>query len=196
MLGFIYTDGDSAKKTIGTASKEKQAPNSSNKLKGGDMPMRQRKWFIPIVVASVLLIGGLVGGAIVAADDSSDNIENQNQATDSNQALLDRACVIYEENTGVAINSEQLKDALKQARSEIQNEALESRLQNLVDEGLITQEEADNYLEWWQSRPDVGFPLPGLGRPGSGGGMMRGGCFQPWDTPDITADPSSEVSGL
>lgn len=158
--------------------------------------MRKRKWFIPIVVVSVLLIGGIVGGVMVAADDSASNIENQNQATDRNQALLDRACAIYQEETGVTIDPEQLKDALKQARSEMQNEALESRLQNLVDEGMITQEEADNYLEWWQSRPDVGLPLPGLGRPGPGCGMMRGGCFQPWDAPDITADPSSEVSDL
>jgi uncharacterized membrane protein len=157
--------------------------------------MRKRKWFIPVVTVSVLLIGGIVGGVVVAADDSSSNIEDQSQATDQNQALLDRACAIYEEETGVTIDPEQLKDALKQARSEIQDEALESRLQNLVDEGIMTQEEADNYLEWWQSRPDVGLPLPGLGGPGPGGGMMRGGCFQPWDAPDVTADASSEASG-
>jgi hypothetical protein len=157
--------------------------------------MRKRKWFIPVIVASVLLIGGIVGGVVAAADDSSSNTGDQNQATDRNQALLDRACAIYEENTGVAIASEQLKDALKQARSEIQDEALESRLQDLVDEGIITQEDADNYLEWWQSRPDVGVPLPGLSGHGPGGGMMRGGCFQPWDAPDITADASSVASG-
>jgi uncharacterized membrane protein len=157
--------------------------------------MRKRKWFIPVVMVSVLLIGGIVGGVVVAADDSSSNIEDQSQATDQNQALLDRACAIYEEETGVTIDPEQLKDALKQARSEIQDEALESHLQNLVDEGTMTQEEADNYLEWWQSRPDVELPLPGLSRPGPGGGMMRGGCFQPWDAPDITADASSEASG-
>ena len=87
--------------------------------------MRKRKWFIPVIVASVLLIGGIVGGVVVAADDSSSNIEDQSQATDRNQALLDRACAIYEEETGITIDAEQLKDALKQARSEIQDEALE-----------------------------------------------------------------------
>jgi uncharacterized membrane protein len=157
--------------------------------------MRKRKWFIPIVVVSVLLIGGIVGGVIVAADDSSSSTNDQTQFTDRNQALLDRACAIYEEETGITIDSEQLKDALKQARSEIQDEALESRLQNLVDEGMMTQQEADNYLEWWQSRPDVELPLPGLGRPGPGGGMMRGGCFQPWDAPDVAPDVSNEASG-
>ena len=123
-------------------------------------------------------IGGIGGGVVAAADDSSSNTEDQSQAADRYQALLDRACAIYEEETGLAIDSEQLKDALDQAQSEMQEEALESRLQNLVDEGKITQEEADQYLEWWQSRPDIELPLPGLGGHGSGGGMMWGGGFQ------------------
>ena len=155
--------------------------------------MRKRKWFIPVVVVSVLLIGGVTGG-VLAADDSSSSTENQGQTANRYQALLDRACAIYEEETGITIDSEQLRDALGQARSEIQDEALESRLQDLVDEGIMTQEEADNYLEWWQSRPDVALPLPGLDRLGPGGGMMRGGCFQPWDSPCPVPDASADTS--
>ncbi len=139
------------------------------------MPMRKRKWFIPVVVASVLLIAGTVGGALVAASDSSSTTADQNQIGDRYQALLDRAFAIYQENTGTAIDSEQFKAALEQAQGELQEEALESRLQDLVENGEMTQEEADSYLEWWQSRPDIKAPLPGLGGPGPGGGMMRGG---------------------
>jgi hypothetical protein len=159
------------------------------------MPMRKRKWFIPVVVASVLLIAGTVGGALVAASDSSSTTDDQNQIADRYQAILDRACAIYQENTGVAIDSGQLNDALDQAQGELQEEALESQLQNLVDEGNITQEEADSYLEWWQSRPDIQAPLPGLGGPGPGGGMMRGGGFQPWGGPPCVPDASSEAEG-
>ena len=115
-----------------------------------------------------ILSEGLTGEVVAAADDTSSNIEDQSQAMGRYQALLDRACAIYEEKAGAAIDSEQLKDALDQARSELQNEALESRLQNLVDDGKMTQEEADQYLEWWQSRPDIQLPLPGLGGPGPG----------------------------
>jgi hypothetical protein len=156
--------------------------------------MRKRKWFIPVVVASVLLIAGTVGGALVAASDSSSTTDDQNQVTDRYQALLDRASAIYEENTGVAIDSEQLKDALDQAQSELQEEALETRLQNLVDEGQMTQEEADQYLEWWQSRPDIAAPLPGLGGHGSGGGMMWGGGFGPCGGPGPGPDTSGEAA--
>jgi len=156
--------------------------------------MKKRKWFVPVVVISVLLIGGIVGGVVVAADDSSGNIEDQNQATARNQALLDRACAIYEENTSVAIDSEQLKDALDEVRSDMREEALESRLQDLVSESKITQEEADQYLEWWQSRPDIELPLPRLGGHGHGGGMMWGEGFQLGGGPPCP-DTSDEASG-
>jgi len=149
------------------------------------MTMKKRKWFIPVVVASVLLIGGITGGVVAAVSNNSNNTTagNQSQATDRYQALLDRACAIYEETTGVALDSEQLKNALEQAGSEMRDEALQNWLQDLVDNGKITQEEADQYLEWWQSRPDIGLPLPGLGGHGHEGGMMWGRGFQPWGGP-------------
>jgi hypothetical protein len=40
-------------------------------------------------------------------------------------------------------------------RQERMNEALDNFLQKLVDEGKITQEEADQYQAWWESRPDI-----------------------------------------
>ena len=117
-------------------------------------------------------IAGISGEVSAAADDSSSNAENQNQIVNRRQALLDRACAIYEEETGVAIDSEQLKDALNQAQSELGEEALVNLLENLVDEGKMTQGEADQYLEWWQSRPEIDLPLTGLGGCGPDGGVM------------------------
>jgi uncharacterized membrane protein len=147
--------------------------------------MKKRKWFIPVVVVSVLLIGGITGGVVAAVNNSSSNTTtgNQTQAADRYQALLDRVCAIYEENTGVAIDSGQLKAALEQAGSEMRDEALQNWLQDLVDKGKITQEEADQYLKWWQSRPDIGLPLPALGGHGQGGGMMWGRLFKAWGGP-------------
>ena len=140
--------------------------------------MLRRKWFIPVVL-SLLLIGSVVGGLVALADDSSINPEDQAETVGRYQILLDRACAIYEEETGVAIDSEQLRDALNQARAELHEEALKNRLQNLVDEGHITQEEADQFLEWWQSRPDIKPLLPGLGGHVHRGGMMWDRGLQP-----------------
>jgi len=131
------------------------------------------------MVLSLLLIGSVVGGLVALADDSSTNPEDQAQTVGRYQILLDRACAIYEEETGVAIDSEQLRDALNQARGELHEEALKNRLQNLVDEGHITQEEADQFLEWWQSRPDIKPLLPGLGGHVHRGGMMWDRGLQP-----------------
>ncbi|MCJ7575454.1 MAG: hypothetical protein MUO80_02070 [Dehalococcoidia bacterium] len=145
--------------------------------------MWKRKWFIPVVVVSVLLIGGIVGGVVVAGSDNTTNTGDQSQATNRCQALLDRVCAIYEEKTGVAIDSEQLKDALKQARSEMQDAALGNWLQNLVNKGEITQEEADQYLQWWQSRPEIKLPLAGLGKLARVFQIGVGPCCAPDATP-------------
>jgi hypothetical protein len=145
--------------------------------------MWKRKWFIPVVVVSVLLIGGIVGGVVVAGSDNTTNTGDQSQTTNRCQALLDRVCAIYEEKTGVAIDSEQLKDALKQARSEMQDAALGNWLQNLVNKGEITQEEADQYLQWWQSRPEIKLPLPGLGKLARVFQIGVGPCCAPDATP-------------
>jgi uncharacterized membrane protein len=158
--------------------------------------MKKRKWFIPVVVVTVLLIGGITGGVVAAVNNSSSNTTagNQTQVTDRYQALLDRACAIYEETTGVALDPEQLKNALEQARSEMQGEALQSWLQNLVDKGKITQEEAAQYLQWWQSRPTIELPLPGLGGRGHEGGMMWGRLFKAWGGP-CSSNASAEAGG-
>jgi len=120
---------------------------------------RTKKFIVAAVLAAVMLLG-IIGGVVLATNNGEDS-----EAETKYEALLDRVCKIYEENTGVAINSEALQDAFANAQSEMQTEAVKTWLQSLVDDGKITQGEADQYLEWWQSRPDVpsGFDFGGRG---------------------------------
>jgi uncharacterized membrane protein len=141
------------------------------------MPIRKRKWFIPVVVASVLLIGGITGGMIAAAADNMTLAVAQNETANQFETLLNRVCAIYQEQTGVAIDPQQLREALQQARSEMRDEALQARLQDLVNQGKLTREQADQFLQWWQSRPDIQLPLQGSEGYGRMGGMMHGGLF-------------------
>ena len=128
--------------------------------KGGETKtQRSKKFIIAAVLAGVVLVGTI--GATVFANDDGDS----NQPGALFGALWDRVCAIYEDNTGTAIEPEALKDAFAQAQNEMRIEAMENRLQNLVDESKITQDEADQYKEWWQSKPDVPFG-PGLRGPG------------------------------
>ena len=129
---------------------------------------RSKKFIAGVVLAAVLLAGS-IGGVALAAD----NGDNDNQPGTSFQALWDKVSVIYEQKTGVALDQEALKDAFAQAQSELRTEALQSRLQDLVGQGKITQEQADQYLKWQQEKPDfpAGFGFKGLGGFHGMGGM-------------------------
>ncbi len=132
---------------------------------------RSKKFIIAAVLAAVLLAGS-VGAVALAADNGTDS-----QPKARCGALLDRVCAIYQQKTGATIDQEVLKAAFAQAASEMRPEAPQNRgemkpgdmpkrpemgpedmqgwLQNLVQQGKITQGQADEYLKWWQSRPNM-----------------------------------------
>ena len=151
---------------------------------------RSKKFLLLALLVPAVLVGS-IGGVAFAQSGSDDTTQPEAR----HEALLDRIAAIYEENTGVAIDSEALRDAFAQAQSEMRAEALQNHLQSLVDEGKITQEEADQYLEWLQSRPDIELPLPGLGGHSHGDGMMLGRGSQALGGPWFAPDTSGEVSG-
>jgi len=136
--------------------------------------MRRSKKLIIIIatVASVLALT-LSGVAFAEEENGSDD-----QPVPRHEVLLERVCEIYEDNTGVALDSEELQNAFAQAGDEMRDEAMEARLQNLVEQGKITQEEAKQYLEWWESKPDTESfgPFGFSGGRGFCGGMR--GMFQ------------------
>ena len=129
--------------------------------------MWRSKKLIIVAVLAALMLAGTIGGVALAADNGDDSEPEARY-----EALLNRVCEIYQEKTGVAIDQEALKDAFAQTQSEMQTEALETWLQSLVEEGEITQAQADEYLDWWQVKPDVSF---GFGFGGRGGFRGMGG---------------------
>jgi len=144
--------------------------------------MWRSKKFIIITVLAAVLVAGSIGGVALAQGNGDEDV---NQPGAGQAALLERICEIYQDNTGTAINADDLQSAFAQARSEVRGEALQNYLQNLVDNGKITQEQAQELQEWWQSRPEglpfaPGFPGHGMmqrGFGGPGGGFH--GCFEP-----------------
>lgn len=135
---------------------------------------RSKKFIIVAALATVILAGS-IGGIALANDDGDDN---------GSVTLFDRVTAILADE-GVNITSDQLKDAFTQARSDMQTDALKDRLDSMVEEGKITQSEADEYLEWWGAKPDisVGFGIGGRGGFHGMQGMhgMRG--FGDFDAP-------------
>ena len=126
--------------------------------------MWRRKKFIAVALLVVVVLFGSIGGVVFA------QTENENDSQP--KTLLARVAEILD------IDQQKLEDAFVQARSEMRAEALQNRLADAVEQGILTQEEADQYLEWWQAKPDVQLGGPGLRGFGGGGshGPMRGGC--------------------
>jgi len=112
--------------------------------------MWRRKKLVLVAVATVVVLAGVLSGVVLAADNGDDD-----QAGAPFGAVWDKVCAIYEQNTGVALDSAALEDAFDQAQQELRTEAMQSRLQSLVDEGKLTQEQADQYQAWLQSKPDM-----------------------------------------
>ncbi len=146
---------------------------------------RRKKLIIIIGLLAAVLLVGSVGGVVFAQTENGDDSQPK--------TLMERVA----EKLG--IGQQELEDAFTQARSEMRDEALDSYLQKLVDEGKITQDEADQYKAWLQSKPDTtqyqqqleewqqakpDVPLPGnfgrFGDQGFGGGMKGGGGHYFW----------------
>ena len=123
--------------------------------------MRKRWIIIPVaLVAMALAVAG--AGVALAQKDDGDSKADKFTARVAEILGLDEA---------------QVSDAMKQARQELRDEAMQSKLDSLVEKGLITQEQADEYLEWYQARPEA---LPWFGKSGYGKYGHKRGYTRHW----------------
>ena len=119
---------------------------------------KRKKFIIPLVVAGVLA-GSLAGAAFAQ--------EGDEVGPPPGGTLIERLA----EKLGIE------QSELETAFAEIRSETRDSRLQELVEQGRLTQEEADQFREWWQARPEM--ELAGLcARLGGPGGHL-GSAFGP-----------------
>ena len=133
--------------------------------------MWRRKKFILVVAAAAVVILGSLGGVALAQTGSDDGSQPGNHRGN----LWERALEIYQGKTGVTIDQAALKEALAQARSEWRAQVTEdmgNRLDTLLAEGKITQEQYDRMKTRLESNPDS---RPGFSSRGHGGlrGMAR-----------------------
>lgn len=141
---------------------------------------KSKKVIVSVIVGVIVLVGCLAGSLAFAAEETDVDAEARHAE------MLGRVAVIYEENTGVALDTEQLEAAMQQAGEEMRDAAMQERLDALVAEGTITQEEADEYSAWLDARPDS---LPMMGPRGFGGHGPRGPHGRMM--PGMSADPEA-----
>ena len=102
-----------------------------------------------VVLATVLIGLTLATSLPVVA------LAQENPATPRQQGVLEARVAEI-----LGIDLDELEAAVKQVRIETAREALSARLQELVESGKLTQQQADELETWLNSRPDVPMVPP------------------------------------
>ncbi len=111
----------------------------------------RKRWINISIILGLLAVGIVGGGAILAQSEGSDG-----------QSRLDSFVSRVAENLGIE-DEATVRDAINQAVREMKDEAVQEKLNRKVEAGFITREKADEYMEWYLSRPDDDLN-PGLFR--------------------------------
>ena len=142
----------------------------------------KKKWlFIPVLAGMLML--ALVGGTAFSQSENGDESSPLSSFASRVASIL-------------GLDEATVQDAMDQARQEMREEALQAKLNFQVEQGLITQEQADEYYEWYQARPEdlprAWFGGRGFGKSGRHG--WHGGAFKNHVVPTPTAESSSETT--
>jgi len=142
--------------------------------------MRRKRWIVTALVAGLVMIAA-TGGAVLAGGAGGGA---------PGEGILSRVAAI------LGIEEQQVRDAFEQAATEVRDEQLQSKLDGLVESGRLTQEQADEYLEWQQTKPDGlfgGTPLPGLRGNGRFGGKRFGRHGHGWGRFKQAPEPAPDI---
>ena len=145
----------------------------------------KKRWFVIPLLVGVLALG-ITGGTVLAQEDGT-----------SSDSPVGR--FVSKVATILGLDEAQVQEAFDQAAREIQEESLQLKLDHLVEYGRLTQEQADEYLQWYQSRPEglsPGFPFRGFGGHGFHRGMMRGGHGWYGEVPPPTPTHDASATSL
>ncbi len=138
--------------------------------------MTRKRWLIGTMVAALMALG-LAGGVVMAQEADGDS---------PIRSFASRVAAI------LGIEETRVQDAMEQARSEMFSERLQSRLDEMVASGRITQEQADEYKTWIESRPQGAFESFGkFGKRGFG----KHGFHDGWGRDRAHEDRSAEDTG-
>ncbi len=164
--------------------------------------MFKRKKFIIAAALAAVVLAATFGGVALAANGDDDT------PRPAQTQLMEKVAEIYQQNTGIALDTEALQQSFIQAQQQLGTQARQQLEQRLIDEGIVTQEQldalqawlearpnarlSDEFKAWLEARPDVGgLPHFQMERFGFGGGQggpgQRHGFGFGFGPPDDTA---------
>ena len=108
----------------------------------------RRKWLIIPALAALLLAGAIAGTAF-AQSESDDDSSSVSRFVEVLAGKLD----IGEEELQTAV--EETKEELQAERKAAWEQQLRDKLAAMVEAGTVTQEQADEYLDWYLDPPEL-----------------------------------------
>ena len=103
-----------------------------------------------------IIIPAAIAVVAVAVMSFSVALAQENENGDSNASKL--AAKVAEI---LGLDTSEVDEAIKQARRELEDEAVQNNLNALVEKGGLTQAQADEYFDWIQSKPEN---IPAIGK--------------------------------
>ena len=140
--------------------------------------MTRKRWLIGTVLAALMALG-IAGGVVLAQEADEDSMM---------KSFAGRVAEI------LGLEETRVQDAMDQARQEMFSERLQEKLDKMVESGRITQEQADEYKAWIESRPDGEFKH--FGKRGHHGGGFHRGWHRDRGHDKGHEEPSSESTGI
>jgi hypothetical protein len=129
-------------------------------------------------IAMALIAALAVGIPAAVAADTSDEVSSETSTTTTSDGQKPGQELISKVAEILNIDEATVNDAFQQATQELSSEALQQRLTKAVEDGTITQEEADQIIAWMNTEPAAvdnlgqGW-LNGLTRPSSSSGTAN-----------------------
>lgn len=112
-----------------------------------------KKMKVVLATIAVVLVLTLGTTAVVLAQDGSNQPPQPPVATNPMWSKVAKI---------LGISEADLTDAFNQARQQLRQENFDERLAQAVNEGIITQAEADEIGDWWAERPPAVDKLQGF----------------------------------
>lgn len=141
-----------------------------------------------ILGAAAAVVVLVIAGTVATVTSVHAQTPTPTTATTAQADLLARVAQI------LGIDQQKLTDAFVQAGKEMAQDALTKALDKAVQEGRITQDQANQIKDWWNKKPDVlnGGVFPGLRGRGFGRGFMLHGFLG--GRGDTTPTPTAKTT--
>lgn len=116
--------------------------------------MKKHLKYVAIGAVAIAILAATIGGAVAFADSPGGDDE---VAAGPAQVFAGKVA------DALGLSQDEVANAFREARQEMAEGAMQQRVENALEEGIITQDEATEILDWWQDRPEA---LEKLGPPG------------------------------